>query len=83
MFYFDLETLLNKLVKYVVLFFRKIILNKIAECFIFIKKSTYFLTGPKIGESVSFHNKNIQDLAIDMLQIKHGQPPEIITDIFT
>ena len=34
-------------------------------------------------ESVSIHHKNIQGLAIEMFQIKHGQSPEIISDIFT
>ena len=34
-------------------------------------------------ESVSIHHKNIQSLAIEMFQIKHGQSPEIVSDIFT
>ena len=33
--------------------------------------------------SVSVHNTNIQSLAIEMLQIKHGQFGEIVSDIFT
>ena len=33
--------------------------------------------------SVSVHYRNIQSLAIDMLQIKYGQSLEIVTDIFT
>ena len=33
--------------------------------------------------SVSLHHRNIQSLAIEMLQIKHGQSREITTDIFT
>ena len=33
--------------------------------------------------SVSVHNTNIQSLAIEMLQIKHGQFSEIVSDIFT
>ena len=33
--------------------------------------------------SVSIHHKNIQNLAIEMFQIKHGQSPEIVSDIFT
>ena len=33
--------------------------------------------------SVSIHHKNIQSLAIKMFQIKHGQSPEIVSDIFT
>ena len=33
--------------------------------------------------SVSIHHKNIQSLAIEMFQIKHGQSPEIVSDIFT
>ena len=32
--------------------------------------------------SVSIHHKNIQSLAIEMFQIKYGQSPEIINDIF-
>ena len=32
-------------------------------------------------ESVSIHHKNIQSLAIKMFQIKHGQSPEIVSDI--
>ena len=32
--------------------------------------------------SVSVHDRNIQTLAIEMLQIKHGQYREIVTDIF-
>ena len=32
--------------------------------------------------SFSIHHKNIQGLAIEMFQIKHGQSPEIISDIF-
>ena len=34
-------------------------------------------------ESVSVHHRNIQSLAIEIIQIKHGQPREIVTDIFT
>ena len=33
--------------------------------------------------SVSVHHRNIQSLAIEILQIKHGQSCEIVTDIFT
>ena len=33
--------------------------------------------------SVSVHHRTIQSLAIEMLQIKHGQSREIVTDIFT
>ena len=33
--------------------------------------------------SVSIHHKNIQSLAIEMFQIKHGHSPEIVSDIFT
>ena len=33
--------------------------------------------------SVSVHHRNIQSLAIQILQIKHGQSCEIVTDIFT
>ena len=32
--------------------------------------------------SVSIHHRNIQSLAIEMLQIKHGTTREIVTDIF-
>ena len=32
--------------------------------------------------SVLIHHKNNQSLAIEMFQIKHGQPPEIVSDIF-
>ena len=34
-------------------------------------------------ESVSVHHRDIQGLAIEMLQIKHGQCRETVTDIFT
>ena len=33
--------------------------------------------------SVSVHHRNIRSLAIEILQIKHGQSREIVTDIFT
>ena len=33
--------------------------------------------------SVSFHHRNIQTLAIEMLQMKHGKSRENVTDIFT
>ena len=33
--------------------------------------------------SVSVHHRNIQSLATEMLQIKHGQSRKIVTDIFT
>ena len=33
--------------------------------------------------SVSVDHKNIQRLAIEILQIKHGQSREIVTDLFT
>ena len=33
--------------------------------------------------SVSFHHRNIQSLAIEMLQMKHGKSRENVTDIFT
>ena len=32
---------------------------------------------------VSVHHRNIQSLAIETLQIKHGQSREIVTNIFT
>ena len=31
--------------------------------------------------SVSIHHKNIQSLAIEVFQIKHGQSPESVSDI--
>ena len=37
----------------------------------------------EIDGSVSVHHRNIQSLSIEMLQIKHGQSREIVTDIFT
>ena len=48
------------------------------------KQTTVFLgrTSRK-DESVSIHHKNIQSPAIEMFQIKHGQSPEIVSDIFT
>ena len=33
--------------------------------------------------SVLIHHKNIQSLAIEIIQIKHGHSPEIVSDIFT
>ena len=33
--------------------------------------------------SVSIHHKNIQSLATEMFQIKHGQSPEIVSNILT
>ena len=32
--------------------------------------------------SVSVHHRNIQNLATEMLQVKHGQSREIVTDIY-
>ena len=32
---------------------------------------------------VSVHHRNMQSLATEMLQIKHGQFCEVVTDIFT
>ena len=32
--------------------------------------------------SVSVHHKNIRSLAIEMFQVKHGQSPENVSDIF-
>ena len=29
------------------------------------------------------HNRNIQSLVVEMLEMKHGQSPEIVTDILT
>ena len=34
----------------------------------------------KMDQSVSVHHRNIQSLAIEMLQIKHGQSREFVTD---
>ena len=31
--------------------------------------------------SVSVHHRNIQSLAIEILQVKHGQSREILTDV--
>ena len=33
--------------------------------------------------SVSVHHRNIQSLAIEILQVKNGQSREVVTDIFT
>ena len=33
--------------------------------------------------SVSVHYRNVQSLAIETLQIKHGESREIVTNIFT
>ena len=38
---------------------------------------------PKKDWSVFVHHRNILSLAIEMLQVKHGQFCEIVTDIFT
>ena len=35
-----------------------------------------------MDQSVSVHHRNIQSLAIEMLQIKHGQSREFVTDTF-
>ena len=50
-FYFELESLLNKLVKpcSFFFFFRKIILNKNAECSTFIKKVNLLFNSPESG----------------------------------
>ena len=32
--------------------------------------------------SVSIHHKNMQSLAIEMVHTKHGQSPEIVSDVF-
>ena len=45
-------------------------------------KSSYEELLEKDG-SVSVHCKNIQTLAIEMIQIKNGQSREVVTDIFT
>ena len=34
----------------------------------------------KMDQSVSVHHRNIQSLAIEILQIKHGQSREFVTD---
>ena len=44
------------------------------------KLSSYEHLLEKVG-SVSIHHRNIQSFAIEMLQIKHGQSREILTDI--
>ena len=46
------------------------------------KLSSYEELLEKYG-SVSVYHRNIQSLAIEMLQIKHGQSHERVTDIFT
>ena len=46
------------------------------------KLSSYEELLEKYG-SVSVYHRNIQSLAIEMLQIKHGQSHECVTDIFT
>ena len=33
--------------------------------------------------SVSVHHRNIQSLAVEMIQKKHGQPRGIVTDIYS
>ena len=33
-------------------------------------------------EPVSIHHKNIQSLAVEMFQTKHGKSPEIVSNIF-
>ena len=33
--------------------------------------------------SVSVHHRNIQSIVIETFETKHGQSPEIVTDIFT
>ena len=45
------------------------------------KLSSYAELLEKDG-SVSVHHRNIQSLAIEMLQIKHGKSRKIVTDIF-
>ena len=35
----------------------------------------------KMGQCL--HNRNIQSLVVEMLEMKHGQSPEIVTDILT
>ena len=46
------------------------------------KQSSYEKLLEKNG-SVSVHHRNIRSLAIEMLQIKHDQSREIVTDVFT
>ena len=45
------------------------------------KLSSYEEFQEKDG-SVWIHHKNIQSLAIEMFQVKHGQSPETVSDIF-
>ena len=56
-FYFELETLLNKIVKLCRSFFRKMILKKNTECFIFIQKVNLFCNKPKSAIILSITNR--------------------------
>ena len=46
-------------------------------------KLSYYEEFLEKDRSVSVHDRNIQSLAIEVLQIKYGQCREIATDIFT
>ena len=46
------------------------------------KRSSYEELLEKDG-SVSVDHRNIQSFVIEMLQIKHGQSHEIVTNVFT
>ena len=46
------------------------------------KRSSYEELLEKDG-SASVDHRNIQSLVIEMLQIKHGQSHEIVTNVFT
>ena len=56
------------------------------------KKCLQFINNDKLSSyeellekdaSDSVHHRNTQSLAIEIFQMKHGQSPETVTDIFT
>ena len=52
------------------------------RCLRLNKLSSYEELLEKDG-SVSVDHRNIQSLVIEMLQIKHGQSHEVVTNVFT